>query len=59
MKLVDRNGITFLWDKWFKEFQYDPAKVAADGYRRCFFREWWRKIGPTITRKRISNDALA
>lgn len=39
----------FLWDKWFKEFQYDPAMVAADGYRQMLFREWWRKIGPTIT----------
>lgn len=39
----------FLWDKWFKEFQYDPATVAAEGYRQMLFREWWRKIGPTVT----------
>lgn len=39
----------FLWEKWFKEFRYDPAMVAADGYRLMLFREWWRKTGPTVT----------
>lgn len=36
-------------EEWFKEFLYDPAAVAADGYRQMLFREWWRKIGPTVT----------
>lgn len=38
----------FLWDKWFKEFQYDPAMVAADGYRQVTSADSG-KIGPTIT----------
>ena len=36
-------------EEWLKEFQYDPATVAADGYRQMLFREWWHKIGPTVT----------
>lgn len=39
----------FLWSKWFKEFRYDPATVASTGYRQMLFREWWRKIEPTIS----------
>lgn len=39
----------FLWDHWFRKFEYDPAGVASDGYRDMLLRDWWRAAGPTVS----------
>ncbi|WP_299731490.1 hypothetical protein [uncultured Tateyamaria sp.] len=44
----------YLWQKWFGEFQYDPASVACDGFLVMKTREWWREIAPTLSRRQRS-----
>ena len=44
----------YLWEQWFSEFRYDPAKVTKEGFLLMKTREWWRKISPTVSKQQMT-----